>query len=1323
MFYVNPTLNPNPDCPKDKPCHTLDEYALNSRKYFESSSNLSLIFLKGVHNLTSSDLIFSDIKEIHLTSFGVIANIQIKDGQGMIFENLSRLRLSHLSIASTKVSESRIKLFNVLYYNQQHLTVLVSEFHLVNVVSVFISDSNYTNSFLNISQGFSNTGFTPGIVGIEKCSMYSTQVSFTSRPTIIASPWTLKLNESSFSSDGDGYHQAIVVSIIGNLIYSPTLLNITNCLIAQNSYGLSITVAGRLYMFLRNTSVIGNDKVGVSAFVEHNGLLELSFEQCEVARNKDGVIGTVSENSTIKFTVEDSTITNQTNNGIALSLFSTQASVNIVRSYITHCSRAGLEFDVSEKLTDLTVDIIQATIMRCAFGLMVFFSADNNYLKHHDHVYNMTVQSCLFSQNSANAIKVSPNTPPVSVEPVQQGAYLHMFLESDNFTESKYEGVVVDVPTFIMANVTLSNCKFQANSGVSLKVRTSELDMMSFFTLQNFIAVDNYVSSQELPITAFIGSGNVLVEDCLFINNRGTPIQRQYGTLFVSGNNTFANNTGFQGGAMSLIASQLYLFNNTILAFQNNHAIDVGGGMYVQKKTSTGVTVPQCFYQVPSEPELVDSLDIQLLFVSNSADRGGSQIYGAALRDDCTIVESNSDVPSTSVEKFKEYFYFNTSQLDSTDSQISSDPKRVCLCNTTNGDPIQVCASVEHIFVPNRLLYPGETFNVSAVVVGDEFGTLSSTVYANLISIWNHQVISLGKLQDSQTVYYQQCSNLTYSVHFDLNTQVSVVLKVNQAATSKIGDVDSIKEKIKQEITQYHENKVIPTNLLTTPIFLNITLLNCPLGFEVRGDPPSCDCNTFLTTNDFSNCSIQNHEGIVYRTGTQWVGTMVQQNRSEVLLTQYCPFGYCSPELIPVHLDDPDKQCTSGRSNMLCGTCRTNLSLVLGSSDCQMCTNNSYLALVIAFALAGVTLVFFIKLLDLTVATATMNGLIFYANVVWANQNIILSTDKHSTIVGYILKVFLAWLNLDIGINTCFFVGMNAYWKTWLQFVFPIYIWTIAGLIIVVSKYSIKASRIFGNNSIPLLATLFLLSYSKLLRSTIKALSFTYLLYPNGYLAVWTEDGTVPYLSSSHAVLFTVALLCVVFLWAPFMLTLLFIQPLKRVDHLRPLRWINNWKPLFDAYTGPLKDKYHYWIGVLLLAREVILVTSAIASALVPRVNLLVVAVTTALLSLHTNMYKKWYLSLLEKSFLLNLSFLTCGLLYIDIVQDTVSKMAIAYTSVSITFLQFVCVVFHHVICKVKIWRQQRHGGWEECREIAAPVNDHQGEDYREPLIESNHVN
>ena len=139
--------------------------------------------------------------------------------------------------------------------------------------------------------------------------------------------------------------------------------------------------------------------------------------------------------------------------------------------------------------------------------------------------------------------------------------------------------------------------------------------------------------------------------------------------------------------------------------------------------------------------------------------------------------------------------------------------------------------------------------------------------------------------------------------------------------------------------------------------------------------------------------------------------------------------------------------------------------------------------------------------LDLTISQGTLNGLVFYANVVKANEYLLYNENP--------LAVFIAWLNLDLGLKTCFFNGLTAYGKTWLQFLFPLYIWSIAGLIIILAKYSDRVAKVMGNNSVPVLATLFFLSYAKLLNTIITALSFTMLSTTHGSKAVWSADGNL----------------------------------------------------------------------------------------------------------------------------------------------------------------------------------------------------------------------
>ena len=165
-------------------------------------------------------------------------------------------------------------------------------------------------------------------------------------------------------------------------------------------------------------------------------------------------------------------------------------------------------------------------------------------------------------------------------------------------------------------------------------------------------------------------------------------------------------------------------------------------------------------------------------------------------------------------------------------------------------------------------------------------------------------------------------------------------------------------------------------------------------------------------------------------------------------------------------LSNTDVQCAHNRSGLLCGACKENFSLVFGTSYCKECTNSS-LVLLIPLALAGVALVFFLLVFKLTVATGTLSGLVFYANIIDPNHTIFLPVESTNP-----FSVFIAWLNLDFGIEACFYNGMDIYSEAWLQFVFPVYIfaWMLVGLVIFISHFSRRFTNLLGNNPVTVLA-------------------------------------------------------------------------------------------------------------------------------------------------------------------------------------------------------------------------------------------------------------
>ena len=330
----------------------------------------------------------------------------------------------------------------------------------------------------------------------------------------------------------------------------------------------------------------------------------------------------------------------------------------------------------------------------------------------------------------------------------------------------------------------------------------------------------------------------------------------------------------------------------------------------------------------------------------------------------------------------------------------------------------------------------------------------------------------------------------------------------------------------------------------------------------------------------------------------------------------------------------------------------------------------------------------FILLLNLTVTQGLINGLIFYANILWTYKDILFPPKQQKTLLAF--QIFIAWLNLDFGIETCLVVGLTAFWKTWLQFLFPLYIWLIAGVIIIACRYSSHLTNIIGDRAVPLLATLFLLSYTKLLRTLMTIFEFGVLThYPDeSKIIVWYLDGNLPYCQHPHIYLFIVAVAVLIFLCLPFTLFLLLIQCWRKISHPRLLRWINKFIPFYDAYFAPLKDKHHYWFGTLLLIRGALLIVFTTTSSTSPLVGLLILAITLVMLFFYVSIkpvYKSKLVRLFESVSLSNLLVLISYILYTGNIYSGTTALRI---SIIVAFIQFLLII---IISASKICYQSKY--------------------------------
>ena len=255
----------------------------------------------------------------------------------------------------------------------------------------------------------------------------------------------------------------------------------------------------------------------------------------------------------------------------------------------------------------------------------------------------------------------------------------------------------------------------------------------------------------------------------------------------------------------------------------------------------------------------------------------------------------------------------------------------------------------------------------------------------------------------------------------------------------------------------------------------------------------------------------------------------------------------------------------------------------------------------------------------------------------------------------------------------------------------------IVVLIIIASEYSSRISRLFGSNPVAVLATLFLLSYGKLLRAVITAMFFTTLDYSDEVkVAVWLRDGNIQYLHDKHIALFLAALLTLLVFLLPYTLLLTVGQWLQANSNRRFFHWINKprIKPFFDAYQAPYRDQHRYWTGLMLCLRCALFLVFAFNTQADPSINLLAISSAAFGLTLVTRytgaVYSKLHVDILEASFILNVGILAIATYYLKHAVVPVDQAAVAYTSVGIAFVTFIGVVFYHTYQQIWPKLQQR---------------------------------
>ena len=929
--------------------------------------------------------------------------------------------------------------------------------------------------------------------------------------------------------------------------------------------------------------------------------------------------------------------------GVVLQLVQTKFMISALLSNITLFmnQKYSIAIQLSYPLNMLALNGIESTSRKRKFGMHIDVSSliDSSY---YYETYNTSEVVIKINQAYLRSRLHITNNPSTDCKHCRLEITLSNSLVADiHFNKKEASPIfVTDISRIIMQNFTIKN-----TTGISTFIHCSNILLLDQFTYQqnNGSVVLLAPSKISMNNTTIIVKKNIAYHYApLFISWADVDVQNSFikvenntgpeGGGIVLANTTitftgdsqaiFLHNNGQCGGAMAFYEKSKLLFYTGManFTFIGNHARTRGGAIYVHDTDYVKYNYIQANERYQNFFKNKRQGQSNFYFIDNTAVEAGSAIFGGIITED---------------------FHFFSSSVNDT-SVVSSVPLQVCICISSKPN----C----HIANTSAELQPGQSYKIEIIAVGQRSGTVPSSIGAEFIGP------SQGLL--TQMEYIQpvgiNCTNLTYTVQFSRDVEILQLITTDQ----------TWREKKSFNVKFYRKN--------------------CTIGFILNTERSKCICSPTIIDHGME-CDIQILR--INRLNPKWISsTYIHLNKKiqlpEVIVHDYCPFDYCIAITQSLDLQYPDQQCDFNRSGILCGGCKTNYSHVLGTSKCKKCIKHWMALIIPLIAIAGVLLVAGLILLNLTVSIGTINGLIFYANIIRANNSIFFPHDVSTSF----LTTFIAWLNLDLGIEMCFYNGLNAYFKTWFQFLFPLYIWFILSTIIVVSHYSTRISRLVGNNAVQVLATLFLLSYAKLLRIIITVFSSTELVYPDGYhRRVWLYDGNVDYLTGKHIPLFIAALILLIFISFPFTMVLLCTQCMQRLSNTKVLSWVGKLQPLFDAYTGPYKIKHRYWTGLLLLIRVCLFLVFSLNTIGNPMINLLAICITMscllAYLSLIGGVYKQWWLNVIEIAFVLNLLILSSGSFYQINTGNSIKP--IIYTSAGITFTLFICTLIYHLILKV----------------------------------------
>ena len=399
------------------------------------------------------------------------------------------------------------------------------------------------------------------------------------------------------------------------------------------------------------------------------------------------------------------------------------------------------------------------------------------------------------------------------------------------------------------------------------------------------------------------------------------------------------------------------------------------------------------------------------------------------------------------------------------------------------------------------------------------------------------------------------------------------------------------------------------------------------------------------------------------------LATELEDSTRKYVVSTDCPIYYCLPSSTRINLHQPDDQCQPHRTGLLCSQCTKGYSVVFGSNQCKKCSN-THLLFIIYFAFTGLFLTVLLFILNLTVTAGTINGLILHTNMVWINNSSLHMQDRLVTV----LLPYIYTANLGPFFEMCFYNRMNVYAQFWIQLTYPIYLMLIAVSLIIGSRYSSKLYRLTFNRALPVLATLFILTYTSILQAIARAPLYTTIITMPSHSSknLWLLDPTIPLFGWKFLLLIGAYLLLFLILLMVNAL-LLFTKPLMR------FKVIHRFKPIIDAFQGPFKYQYYYWTGMQMLIRNAMVLFSVLKYNVGITLSCIII-ITVAIIQGYIQPYKNKLLNVQELLLLYNFAIMCVFLIFNG--NETMNIITVN-VMVGLSFLHCLIILAYHVFAFV----------------------------------------